>query len=154
MPRPTLEQLKVMKNLSVYPEADELLGIMVSGQNPDGTGFRLPVEGIPQGADWHLQASADNAAVVLTRTAQAAGSVNQLTAVEASFSAAPAAAVLLSVESPSGAVIARKILTGAMGTDLQYAIPLKVAPDAAIVVRLAAGGLGVIGHLSAHGFTA
>lgn len=148
MARPTLAQLRVLKDLSVYPDAAEMLGIMVSGENPDGTSFSLPVDAAPSGADRHDSIeSAANAAAVITWGAEAAKSHN-ISAIEASFSVA--ATMLMLVEE---AAVVRARIEVASRIDLQYGVPLKFLVNTPVTVRLPAGGVGSIGRLSVHGFT-
>lgn len=70
MARPTPEQLdQAGTTKNVYGDPEDLLGVLVSGRNPDGTAYSLPVdEPIPEAADilaGHLAHVATTAAATL-----------------------------------------------------------------------------------------
>lgn len=52
MPRPTLAQLQQAPSIlpAVQADVNELLGVLVAGENPDGSAFSLPVDGYVESA--------------------------------------------------------------------------------------------------------
>lgn len=102
-------------------------------------------------------AEGTNAAVVSTVAAPAAGKSHYLTDVTVGFSAAPAAAQVVQVESPSGTVLWRRRigLTAPFIWEQGFNRPIKGADGAALIVRLPASGTaGVIGYVNQRGYTA
>lgn len=160
MARVTPEQLRAVPNsvfagTAVNVDAAELLAILVSGTNPDGTSFTLPVAALPQAVDWTVDSGdgAANTAVTATRAAPGPGLALHVGFIVASFSAAPAAAALLTLESPSGTVLLAQRITPATPDPITLALPIKAPTDQAVVARLAAGGAGVVGRVGVAGYT-
>jgi hypothetical protein len=101
-------------------------------------------------------AEGTNAAVVSTIAAPGAGKSHYLTAVTVGFGAAPAAAVVVQVESPSGTVIWKRRIgtTAPFIWEQNFIRPLKGADNQAMVVRLPAGGAAIVGYVNQAGYTA
>ena len=99
----------------------------------------------------------NNAAVVSTIAAPGAGKAVYLTSVTVGYSAAPAAAQTVQVESPSGTVIWRRIITTTSPWIWEQTFPrgIKGATNQALIVRLPASGTaGVNGYVNQRGYTA
>lgn len=148
---------RIDQSLDSEASTKETLATITAGENPDGTSFALPVtQSTASGiiaSDFHLQTTADNALASVTKAAPAAGTSIHLSTVEGSFTGAGANAVLLIRETNNaGTVIARYVIRG--DRQLHFAVPLKLTAATALYIELAASGTaGIIGHLSAHGFT-
>lgn len=96
----------------------------------------------------HTSAGTVSTENVLTIPAIAGGKV-ELESVGFSFDVAPSAAVLLTVESPSGTVLHRWFVSAAGAGPINYGGScVDGAKDQAMVIRLAAA-TGSIGHLNA-----
>lgn len=122
----------------------------------------VPVDSTTSGggtvAEWSdSPAEGNNAAVVSTIAAPGAGKANYLTSVTVGYGAAPAAVVVVQVESPSGTVIwKRRISTTAPFIwEQNFQRPIKGATNAALIVRLPASGTaGVNGYVNQRGYSA
>lgn len=153
MPRPTPAQLAssgIVPNVNADPE--DLLGVLVSATNPDGSTFTLPTSAVPQGASWSAEAvSAANTAGSVSRAASP-GVTHYLSSFQVSFSAAPAAPVLITVESPAGTVLLRKMIASGDGVTFAFPIPIQAPTGQAVTITVAAAGVAVSSHLSMQGF--
>lgn len=152
MPRPTPAQLRASGTVpDVVADTADLLGVLISATNPDGTTFMLPTEPTPVAAEWHeVLSAAANLEVLRTRAAPPAGQAHRITSVELGYVGGAATQVAL-IESPTGTVIARIPVIN--GIAVPFSLPLLCPVAQAVSVRLPAGGLNVIGHVSFHGFT-
>lgn len=102
-------------------------------------------------------AEGNNAAVVSTIAAPAAGKSHYLTDVTVGFGAAPAAVQVVQIESPSGTVIWRRRIgiTSPFIWEQGFNRPIKGADGQALIVRLPASGTaGVFGYVNQRGYTA
>lgn len=130
-----------------------LLGVLASGQNPDGTGWDLPVSapgGLPvvgQASAWSITARVDNGAATVTRAAEAGR--HFVTAIHASFSAA---AIRLLTLSEGGTIVANFDVHNQR--DVVLPSPREFAAGTAVSATLAASGaLGVLGTITVFGYT-
>lgn len=91
--------------------------------------------------------SGTNAIVSVTIPSRGAGAYVEIRQIIFSLSEDPASAVALTVESPSGTVIMNVDVTkGGVGPIITgFRSPTK---DAAVLVKLAAGGTGVVGKVN------
>lgn len=102
-------------------------------------------------------AEGNNAAVVSTVAAPAAGKAHYLTSVTVGYSAAPAATQVVQIESPSGTVIWKRRISTTAPFIWEQIFPrgIKGATAQAIIVRLPASGTaGVFGYVNQRGYTA
>lgn len=107
-------------------------------------------------ATWKEQAAGTaNAALTLTKTAAPADQAHYVTAVHVSWTgAAPTSTgVLATLESPAATVLVRKATGSQAGFDLVWPNGIKAADAAAVVLSVAAGGVGAIAQATVVGYT-
>lgn len=125
-----------------YDQAD-LLRILASGVNPDGTNFYLP----QPASEWSLTATATAAAVTVTRPAEA-GRRHYVTGISGSFGAAQIALMTLS----NGATVIGNFHTHNV-RDVIFPAPIELTAGNAATLTLGAGAAGVVGAVVLRGYT-
>lgn len=130
----------------------ELLEVLVTGLNPDGTAYTLPVEAQAQSADWHQTATGAANAVATTTKTSAAGLKHCLSHATFALSGSPTGTPYAKI-SLGGVEIWRAPMTG--GTLIvPFPVPLKTtAVNHAITASIDAPGIGISGIVSISGFS-
>lgn len=120
--------------------ATDLLRVLASGKNPDGTDYERSTE-------WSAQADATAALATATRAAEADSS-HYVTAIEASYGSGQIGTLTVR----AGATV---LFTQAVHNQREIAFhtPLKLPAGTSAVAELSAGSVGVVGRVSLHGYT-
>jgi hypothetical protein len=142
MSRPTFDEVaEAVGRRGVHPW---VVAPLVSGQNPDGTPYHLPVPV----AEWSVTATAENADVIATRPAEP-GRSHYVTYVGGSYSGATSSGELKLWG--SNTLLGDYFVHDVRGIPLTF--PLRLVQGAEASLSLAAGGLGVRGAVTLQGYT-
>lgn len=126
-----------------YYDETDLLRILASGVNPDGTPYRLP----GPVSEWSLTATATAAAATVTRPGEA-GRRHYVTSVSGSFGAAQISLLTLS----DGATVVQNHHVHNIRT-VEFSSPVEITAGNAAAATLGAGAAGVVGAITITGFT-